>query len=78
MKANNRLVTVLLIALFVGIGLAYSLVVPPFETPDEPFHYAFARHIAQGNGLPVQGNSPPAPGGKRAARRHSTTCSPAG
>ena len=27
---------------------------PPFETPDEPFHYGFARHIAQGNWLPVQ------------------------
>ena len=45
---------VLLIGLFLVIGFAYSLVVPPFETPDEPFHYAFARHIAQGNGLPVQ------------------------
>ena len=27
---------------------------PPFETPDEVYHYAFARHMAQGNGLPVQ------------------------
>jgi hypothetical protein len=43
-----------LIGLFLLIGFAYSLVVPPFETPDEPFHYGFARHIAQGNGLPVQ------------------------
>ena len=44
----------LILALFLGVGIAYSLVVPPFETPDEPFHYGFARHIAQGNGLPVQ------------------------
>ena len=44
----------LLLALYLALGLAYSLVVPPFETPDEPFHYGFARHIAQGNGLPVQ------------------------
>jgi hypothetical protein len=42
------------ILLFLALGFAYSLVVPPFETPDEPFHYGFARHIAQGNGLPVQ------------------------
>ena len=42
------------IGVFLLIGIAYSLVVPPFETPDEPFHYGFARHIAQGNGLPVQ------------------------
>ena len=27
----------------------------PPETPDEIFHYAFARHLAAGNGLPVQG-----------------------
>lgn len=50
----------LILALFLLVGLAYSLVVPAFETPDEPFHYAFARHIAQGNGLPVQ--DPRAPG----------------
>ncbi|MCB9148633.1 MAG: DUF2142 domain-containing protein [Caldilineaceae bacterium] len=46
------LVAVLLI--YGVLGVWYSLVVPPFETPDEPFHYAFARHLAQGNGLPVQ------------------------
>lgn len=40
---------------FLLTGLAYSLVVPPFETPDEIYHYAFARHLAAGNGLPVQG-----------------------
>jgi hypothetical protein len=44
----------LIIGLFLLGGIAYSLVVPPFETPDEPFHYGFARHVAQGNGLPVQ------------------------
>lgn len=42
------------ILLFLGIGFWYSLVVPPFETPDELFHYAFARHLAQGHPLPVQ------------------------
>lgn len=42
------------ILLFLVLGVWYSLIVPPFETPDEPFHFAFARHIAQGNWLPVQ------------------------
>ena len=51
---NSRLRALLVILLFVVLGLAFSLIVPPFETPDEPFHYAFARHIAQGNSLPVQ------------------------
>ena len=45
----------LLLAAFSLTGMAYSLVVPPFETPDEIYHYAFARHLAAGNGLPVQG-----------------------
>jgi hypothetical protein len=43
-----------IIALFLIIGLAYSLVVPPFETPDEVFHYAFVRHLAEGGALPDQ------------------------
>ncbi|HHW88199.1 MAG TPA: phospholipid carrier-dependent glycosyltransferase [Chloroflexi bacterium] len=51
----------LIIGLFLLGGLAYSLIVPPFETPDEPFHYGFARHIAQGNGLPVQDPANPGP-----------------
>lgn len=42
------------ILLFLLLGVWYSLVVPPFEAPDEIHHYAFARHLAQGNGLPVQ------------------------
>ncbi len=51
---ETGLVGILLVAFFVT-GLAYSLVVPAFETPDEIYHYAFARHLAAGNGLPVQG-----------------------
>lgn len=42
------------ILLFLLLGVWYSLVVPPFEAPDEIHHYAFARHLSQGNGLPVQ------------------------
>lgn len=47
--------------LFVGFSLAWSMVVPPFETPDEVYHYAFARHIAQGNSLPIQSAEPSGP-----------------
>lgn len=49
------------IALFLAVGLWYSLAVPPFETPDEVFHYAFARHLAAGNSLPVQNPAVEAP-----------------
>lgn len=40
--------------IFLITGFWYSLVVPPFETPDELYHYAFVRHLAQGNRLPIQ------------------------
>jgi hypothetical protein len=50
-----------ILLLFLGIGCWYSLTVPPFETPDELFHYAFARHLAQGHGLPVQNPDVEAP-----------------
>jgi hypothetical protein len=42
------------IGLFVVIGFWYSMAVPPFEKPDEVYHYAFARLLAEGNPLPVQ------------------------
>ena len=48
-----RLATVVLV-LFAALGFWYGMVIPPFETPDEVYHYAFARHLAQGNSLPVQ------------------------
>lgn len=40
--------------LFCVLSGWYSLATPPFETPDELYHYALVRHLAAGNGLPVQ------------------------
>ena len=40
--------------LFSALSGWYSLATPPFETPDEVYHYALVRHLAAGNGLPVQ------------------------
>lgn len=42
------------LAIFLALGIGYSLVVPPFETPDELFHYGFAHYVATEGGLPVQ------------------------
>ncbi len=47
--------------LFVVLGIWYSMAVPPFETPDELFHYGFGRHMAQGNSLPVQNETATGP-----------------
>ena len=54
LQRRSRMAAGIIILIFLCFGFAYSMVVPPFETPDEPFHYGFARHIAQGNWLPVQ------------------------
>ena len=54
MQIRERLGILAILGLFLGLGLWYSLATPPFETPDELYHYAFVRHLAAGNGLPVQ------------------------
>ena len=41
------------VTIFFILGLIYSAVVPLFEPPDELWHFAFADHLAKGNGLPV-------------------------
>lgn len=47
-----------LLALFVGLGLAYSRVNPPFEATDELRHYRFVRTLQVDRALPVQGQEP--------------------
>ena len=47
----------------------YSIVIPPFETPDEIWHYAFIQHVATGQGLPV--SAPDTAGAVAAAGRPS-------
>ena len=57
----GRLLPVLIVAGFVLVAFSFSLRVPPFETPDEVNHYAFARNVAQGKGLPIQAATPTGP-----------------
>ncbi|MBM4466003.1 MAG: phospholipid carrier-dependent glycosyltransferase, partial [Chloroflexi bacterium] len=44
----------LILATFIALGATYSLVTPIFEASDELWHYPFVKHLADGNGLPVQ------------------------
>ncbi|MCX6021187.1 MAG: DUF2142 domain-containing protein, partial [Chloroflexi bacterium] len=55
----NRTALLTLTALFTLLAAVYGMATPPFETPDEPLHFFYAHHLAQGRGLPVL---PPRPG----------------
>ncbi len=50
---RHRAIT-LILAMFVVLGTIYSVVTPIFEASDELWHYPFVKHLADGNGLPVQ------------------------
>ncbi|MCB0112537.1 MAG: glycosyltransferase family 39 protein, partial [Caldilineaceae bacterium] len=43
----------LLLVLFILLTTTYTILTPPFETPDEIWHFAFVQHVATGQGLPV-------------------------
>jgi len=44
----------LIIVAFIALATTYSVVTPIFEASDELWHYPFVKHLADGNGLPVQ------------------------
>ncbi len=44
-----------LVLVFVGLGLAYGIIVPPFENLDEIEHFGVVRYIAETGRLPVHG-----------------------
>ncbi len=44
----------LIIAVFVGLGIAYSIADPLFEPSDEAAHYLYIRHLIDERSLPIQ------------------------
>jgi hypothetical protein len=46
-------IALILTALF-ALGIAYTVVTPLFEKPDEIWHYPYVKWLADGQGLPVQ------------------------
>src|SRR5512136_1730645 len=47
------LVIFVIVAVYVVIGTLYAVKTPAWQVPDEPAHYNYVRHIAEGGGLPV-------------------------
>ncbi len=52
-RSSNRFIYLILLAALV-LGTLYSITTPLFEAGDELWHYPYIKHIADGNGLPVQ------------------------
>jgi 4-amino-4-deoxy-L-arabinose transferase-like glycosyltransferase len=50
----ERTILVLILAIFTALGVAYSVVVPPFEASDEKWHYPMVKYVADNWTLPVQ------------------------
>ncbi|MHB1294786.1 MAG: glycosyltransferase family 39 protein [Anaerolineae bacterium] len=44
-----------ILLVYLALGAAYSVVNPVLESPDEVRHYPYVKHLADGRGLPVQG-----------------------
>ena len=47
-------IALIILCLFVGLGVLYSVATPIFEASDELNHYPFVQTLVRGNGLPVQ------------------------
>jgi len=47
----------LVLVAYLALSLIYNIIVPIFEAPDEPQHFMFVKHLADGKGLPVQGEA---------------------
>jgi 4-amino-4-deoxy-L-arabinose transferase-like glycosyltransferase len=53
-EPTHRRLLKLMLALFVALGVVYSAATPILEKNDEVHHLAFAIHLANGGGLPIQ------------------------
>ncbi len=53
-KRPERAGLIVILLIFVLLSTIYSVVVPPFETSDELWHYPMVKHIADTWSLPVQ------------------------
>ncbi|MBM2849850.1 MAG: conserved rane protein of unknown function [Anaerolineales bacterium] len=51
----------ILLTIFILLGAIYAVATPLFEISDELWHYPMVKHLADGNGLPVQDPALPTP-----------------
>jgi len=49
----QRVGLAVIIAFYLVFGFAYALCTPLWEVPDEPAHFNYVKHLAEGQGLPI-------------------------
>ena len=52
-KQRSKFFLWVFVLLFIILGLSYSILTPIFENSDETLHYPYAKHLADGRGLPL-------------------------
>lgn len=52
-RVSERVWLIGLLVLYLGLGVAYAVRTPTWQNPDEPAHFNYVRHLAEGQGLPV-------------------------
>ena len=60
-KCPSRWAIRILLVLFIWLGVIYSLITPPFESPDEAYHYPVIQYIAKHGQLPRMDPASPGP-----------------
>jgi len=59
-QSPARWAIVAVLTLYLGLGLAYGLLVPAFEAPDEPAHWGYVHYLLARRDFPVQQPDPDA------------------
>ena len=56
----KRSLLALVVSVYAALGIAYAVYTPTWQTPDEPAHFNYIRHLAQTGALPIlnQGDYP--------------------
>ncbi len=76
MPLRRLVIAVALIAL--AHGLLWSVLIPPFQSPDETEHFAYAQYLAETGRLPPKvGNSSTRPSSSVRSTRSARSGSPA-
>jgi len=53
MESGNRILLIVVLLAYAGLGVLYAAYTPPWQVPDEPAHYNYIRALVEDGALPV-------------------------